>query len=131
MDFNLNVGLTGEVGEYVTSENTAKKFGSGSVEVYATPAMIGLIEHAALSAVDPLLPPGFSTVGISLNVKHLSATPMGFSVTATAELIEVDGRRLVFKVEAFDDVEKIGEGEHQRFIVQLDKFMAKCKGKKG
>ncbi|MDD2497403.1 MAG: thioesterase family protein [Desulfitobacteriaceae bacterium] len=131
MDLNLKVGLTGEAQDSVTTENTAKKYGSGSIDVYATPAMIGLIENAALSAVDSLLPEGFTTVGIELNVKHLAATPIGMAVKAKAALVQVDGRRLVFKVEAFDDVEKIGEGEHQRFVVQVDKFMAKSINKKG
>jgi len=131
MDFNLTTGLTGEVHDIVNEENTARKFGSGSIDVYATPAMVGLIEHAALNAVDPLLPEGFSTVGIDLNVKHLAATPIGLKVRAVAELMEIDGRRLVFRVEAFDEKEKIGEGTHQRYIVQLDKFMAKNAQKKG
>lgn len=129
MDFNLKTGLTGTATEQVTTENTAKMYGSGSIDVYATPAMIGLMENASLNAVDPLLPEGFSTVGIHLDVKHLAATPIGLTATAQAELIEIDGRRLVFKIEAFDNKEKIGEGTHQRFIIQLDKFMAKTEAK--
>lgn len=131
MKLNLKVGLTGEAQDTVTLDNTAKKYGSGSIDVYATPAMIGLIENAALSAVDSSLPEGFTTVGIELNVKHLAATPIGMVVKAKAALVQVDGRRLVFQVEAFDEVEKIGEGEHQRFVVQVDKFMAKSINKKG
>lgn len=131
MEFNLQEGLIGEFKEPVTENNTARKYGSGSIDVYATPAMVGLIEHAALSAVDPLLPAGFTTVGIEINVKHLAATPVGMTVHARAELKEIDGRRLVFHVEAFDDLEKIGEGVHQRYIVQSDKFMAKNARKKG
>jgi predicted thioesterase len=109
----------------VTENNTARKFGSGSIDVYATPAMIGLIEHAALNAVDPLLPRGFSTVGTELNIRHIAATPIGLRVRATAKLMEIDGRKLVFQVEAYDEREKIGEGMHQRYIVQVDKFMGK------
>ena len=90
MEFDLKVGLTGEVKEMVTPDNTAKKYGSGSIDVYATPAMIGLMEKASLSSVDALLPEGFSTVGIKLDVKHLAATPIGMEVTAKAQLIEVD-----------------------------------------
>jgi fluoroacetyl-CoA thioesterase len=131
VDLNLKVGLIGEVQDTVTLDNTAKKYGSGSIDVYATPAMIGLIENAALSAVDTLLPSGFTTVGIELRVKHLAATPIGMTVKARAELVQIDSRRLVFKVEAFDEVEKIGEGEHERFVVQVDKFMAKSMSKKG
>lgn len=130
MEFNLKPGLMGEAKDMVTKDNTARKFGSGSIDVYATPAMIGLMEHAALNAVDPFLPEGFSTVGIDINIKHLAATPMGLEVRAEAELTEIDGRRLVFQVEAFDEKEKIGTGQHQRFIVELDRFMAKNAQKK-
>ncbi|ATW27019.1 thioesterase family protein [Candidatus Formimonas warabiya] len=125
MEFNLKTGLRGEITEQVRENNTARRFGSGSIDVYATPAMIGLMEKAALSAVDPLLPEGFATVGIDLAVQHLAATPLGMTVKAKAELTELDGRRLVFRVEAADEVEKIGEGQHQRFIIQVDKFLEK------
>ncbi|MGI6711975.1 MAG: thioesterase family protein [Bacillota bacterium] len=129
MDFNLQLGLSGEARETVTENNTARKYGSGNIDVYATPAMIGLMENAALKCVDPILPEGWSTVGIEINVKHMAATPIGFTVQAKSELIEVDGRRLVFKVEAYDESKKIGEGMHQRFIVQLDKFLSKMRNK--
>lgn len=129
MDFNLQLGLSGEATETVTENNTARKYGSGNIDVYATPAMIGLMENAALKGVDPILPEGWSTVGIEIHVKHMAATPVGFTVRAKSELIEVDGRRLVFKVEAYDESEKIGEGMHQRFIVQLDKFLSKMRNK--
>ncbi|NPV26938.1 MAG: thioesterase [Firmicutes bacterium] len=88
--------------------------------------MIGLMEGASIAAVDHLLPPGYSTVGISLNVQHTAATPVGLNVIARSELIEVDGRRLVFKVEAFDDREQVGRGTHERFIIQMDKFLKKA-----
>lgn len=126
MDFNLRPGLTGEKREAVTENNTALQYGSGGVAVYATPAMIGLMEGASIAAVDHLLPPGYSTVGISLNVQHTAATPVGLNVIARSELIEVDGRRLVFKVEAFDDREQVGRGTHERFIIQMDKFLKKA-----
>ncbi|MEL7567039.1 MAG: thioesterase family protein [Dehalobacterium sp.] len=129
MDFALRKGLTAEVQEMVTADNLARKFGSGSIDVFATPAMIALMEKAALNTVDPNLPEGFSTVGTEISVRHLAATPLGLTVKAKAELVEIDGRRLVFRVEAFDDMEKIGEGEHQRFIIQVAKFMDKV-GKK-
>lgn len=122
----IKPGLTGEVREKVTENNTARAYGSGGVNVYATPAMIGLMENAALSAVDPLLPEGQATVGIAVSVRHLAATPVGMQVTAKAYLKEVDGRRLVFKVEAFDEKEKIGEGEHERFVINLEKFLDKA-----
>ncbi|MDD2422313.1 MAG: thioesterase family protein [Heliobacteriaceae bacterium] len=125
----LKVGLKGHKEEMVTDENTAMKYGSGSVKVYATPAMIGLMEGASLSAVDPLLPDGMATVGISLEVKHLAASPIGLKVWCDAELVEIDGKRLVFKVDAYDEAEKIGEGTHQRFVVDLSKFLVKSAAK--
>ncbi|GAW92223.1 thioesterase family protein [Calderihabitans maritimus] len=126
MSENLKVGLKGEAKEVVTSNNTAIKYGSGSVEVYATPAMIGLMEKAALSSVDPLLPEGQTTVGTALNVRHLAATPIGLTVTARSELIQIENRKLVFRVEAFDSKEKIGEGTHERFIVDLERFLSRA-----
>ncbi len=125
MDFNLKIGLSKEMKEAVTEENIAGKFGSGSIDVYATPAMIGLMEKVSLNMIQPLLPEGFTTVGVSVNVKHCAATPIGLGVRAKSELIEIDGRRLTFRVEAYDDVEKIGEGSHERVIIKLDKFMEK------
>lgn len=129
MDINLQVGLKGESKDVVTEKNTAVAYGSGGVAVYATPAMIGLMENAALSAVDPHLPEGMATVGTELNVKHLSATPMGMVVRAKAELLEVTGRRLVFNLEAYDELEKIGEGTHERYIINIEKFLKKTADK--
>lgn len=131
MEINLRPGLIGEKQEKVTENNTAIKYGSGDVPVYATPALVGLIEGAAINAVDKFLPEGTCTVGINVNLKHTAATPVGMLVTARAELIEVDGRRLVFKVEGYDEKEKVGEGTHERFIVQIDKFMQKNQAKLG
>lgn len=119
----LTPGLTAEATTTVTPQNTAAAVGSGGVDVYATPSMIGLMEMAALRAVQPHLAEGETTVGTVVNVKHLAATPLGMAVRATARLTEVDGRRLVFTVEAFDDREKIGEGTHERFVVPLQKFL--------
>ncbi|QGG48750.1 thioesterase family protein [Heliorestis convoluta] len=129
---NLKVGLKSIKEEVVTEVKTAKSYGSGGVDVYATPAMIGLMEGAALSAVDPLLPEGMATVGIHLDVAHLAATPVGMKVRAEAEVIAIEGKKITFHIHAYDDVEKIGEGRHQRFIISLDKFMAKnaAKGEK-
>jgi len=131
MDFSqiLKSGLKAEKTDTVTEKNLASSLGSGGLEVFATPAMIALMESAALSAVDPLLPPGWSTVGTELSVKHFSATPLGMKVSARAELLNIDGRALSFKVEAFDDAGKIGEGLHSRFIVENEKFLAKVKSK--
>ncbi len=123
-------GLIGEKRIVVTEEYTAKHLGSGSVLVFATPSMIMLMEQTAVSSVDPLLPVGQRTVGIAVDVRHLAATPMGMSVRARTELLEVDGRRLKFRVEAFDEREKIGEGFHERFIIDVEKFQQKVAAKK-
>jgi len=95
------------------------------MDVYATPAMIGLMERAALSAVALHLPKGYTTVGTAVNIKHIAGTPVGMKVKALAELIAVEGRKLTFKVEAFDGVEKIGEGYHERYIVSSQNFRDK------
>ncbi len=129
MEINLQPGLVGEKQELVTEDNTAIKYGSGDVAVFATPALVGLMEGASINAVDRLLPAGFCTVGISISTTHSAATPIGMTVTARAELIEIHGRRLVFKVEGFDDQEPVGAGTHERYIVQMDKFMQKNQSK--
>ncbi|NLT94989.1 MAG: thioesterase family protein [Clostridia bacterium] len=129
MDFNIAVGLEGEAQELVTQEKTAKKYGSGGLDVYATPAMVGLMENASLKAVDPRLPEGFATVGISLDVKHLAATPIGMNVRAKAVLQEVNNKKLTFFVQAFDEKELIGEGTHIRYIIQIDKFLDRTQSK--
>jgi predicted thioesterase len=129
-DLILQPGLTGEKTETVTDDNTAESWGSGGLPVYATPAMIALMEGAASDAVDKLLPEGWSTVGTELEVKHLSATPAGLEVRAAAELLEINGRRLRFRVEAFDGVDRIGEGFHGRFIIENEGFLKKASEKK-
>lgn len=129
MEFNLTVGLEAKVELVVQQKDTAEAFGSGGVKVFATPLMIGLMENAALKAVDPILPTGFATVGTQLDVKHMAATPIGMKASARAELVEIDGKRLVFKVEAYDEVEKIGEGMHERYIIQMEKFLSKVNSK--
>lgn len=128
-DFNLKVQMHGEARTRVTGGNTALKFGSGKVDVFGTPAMVALMEEASINAVDKKLPEGFATVGIELSIKHIAATPKGMNITASAKLIEIDDKRLVFKVEAFDEVEKIGEGNHQRYIIELDKFKSRVQDK--
>ena len=130
MDFSfIKPGLRAEKSQIVTDNSTASAWGSGRLAVFATPAMIAFMEMTALSAVDPLLPEGWSTVGTELNVKHMAATPPGMEVRCEAELLEVDGRRLLFRVEAFDKAGKIGEGTHGRFIVENSKFMQKVNEK--
>jgi len=127
MEFNLNTGLKNKEEKIVSMNDTAKVFGSGAAEVFATPMMIGLMEGAAMNAVKQYLPEGFSTVGISVNVKHMSATAVGKKVWAEAELVEIDRKRLVFKVDAYDEDKKIGEGTHERFIIEEAKFMGNLK----
>lgn len=127
---NLKVGITGEAKTIVSDNNTAIALGSGGVPVFATPSMIALMENAALSSVAEYLPEGSSTVGISITSSHISATPLGMEVIAKCELVEIDGKRLVFKVEAYDAVDKIGEGSHERFIINVEKFMKKNEEKK-
>jgi predicted thioesterase len=122
-------GLVGERQVVVTEDLTARHLGSGKVAVLATPAMIMLMEQAALAAVDPLLPAGQQTVGVRVEVRHLAATPQGMAVRVRAELREVDGRRLTFSVEAFDEKEKVGEGRHERMIISLDRFRQKLQAK--
>ena len=119
----LKLGLIGESTTTVTRENTAAAVGAGGVEVFSTPMMIALMENAAWQATVKELDGGYVTVGTLVNVRHLGATPIGQQVRATGELIEIDGRRLVFKVEAYDEQKKIGEGQHERFIVKLDRFL--------
>jgi len=126
---SLKPGLVAQASETVTDGNTAAALGSGGLPVYATPAMIALMEKAAFAAAAPHLPPGWSTVGTEVNVRHLSATARGMKVTARAELLSVDGRALHFSVAAHDEAGKIGEGEHSRFIVEKEKFMAKTESR--
>jgi predicted thioesterase len=125
----LHAGLTAEVSETVSERNTARALGSGGLDVYATPSMAALMEKAALSAVAPFLPEASSTVGTKLNISHVAASPTGIEVFAQAELTQVDGRRLVFKVCARDTTGPIGEGTHERVIIDNAKFIAKTAAK--
>jgi len=120
---SLSTGLQAELTLMVAPEHLASRWGSGGVEVLATPHMIGLMEQAAVRAVDRLLPAGYCTVGTHIDVRHLAATPIGHHVVARAELQEIHGRRLVFKVTAEDQAGPIGEGLHERTIVLLDRFI--------
>lgn len=121
----LEVGMRGDASLVVGEEQTAAAFGAGGVRVFGTPVMIGLMENAAWRLVQPELVEGETTVGTLVNVRHLAATPVGGHVVATAELIEIDGRRLVFRVSARDDNRVIGEGFHERARVLLDRFLAR------
>jgi fluoroacetyl-CoA thioesterase len=118
----LRPGLTGSADLLVGVEHTAPSIGSGLVPVLGTPVMINVIEAAALAAAEHLLPAGYQSLGIHLDVRHFAATPIGMRVRATAELIRVEGRTLTFRVEARDDKEPIGDGTHQRVVVNVARF---------
>lgn len=118
----IKSGLTGSAELVVGEEHTAPSIGSGKVRVLATPVMINLIEAAALSAVEHLLPAGYQSLGTHLDVRHIAATPVGMRVRATAEVVAVDGRTIRFRVEARDDVDLIGDGTHERVVVNVAKF---------
>ena len=125
----LTPGLKGEISAVVTDEMTAPVVGSGLVVVFATPAMIVLMEKAALNCVEHLLPAGHNTVGTHLEVSHTTPTPPGVAVTARAELMEVDGRKLTFRIEARDALEVIGHAMHTRVVVDRPRFDAKVAAK--
>ncbi|MCB2196196.1 MAG: thioesterase family protein [Bacteroidetes bacterium] len=129
MEFNLKEGITYTAKQVVERKDTAAEYGSGLVEVFATPAMIALMENAALKTVLPYLGDDHNTVGFEVNVKHLKPTPVGMKVECTATLLEVDGKKLVFNVVATDEEGKIGEGTHTRYIINSKKFMDKLNQK--
>lgn len=125
----LNVGLSGETQIEVTLAVSATHMGSGSMGVFATPAMVGLIERTAMNLVQPALAENETTVGVEVHVRHLAATPVGMHVRARVELVAVEGRFLTFQAEVFDDKEKVGEGTHKRAIIRSDRFMARMQEK--
>ena len=127
---DLLAGLTADLEHVVTDADTAAQWGSGLVPVFSTPALVGLMESAAVKALDGHLPAGQTTVGSRIDVRHLAATPVGMKVSARAELIAVEGRKLVFKVQARDEVETIGEAEHERFLIDEARFLGKVQSKK-
>ena len=126
----LELGIMGSASCVVTEQDTAKAVGSGGVDVMSTPRLVALMEHAAKDSVAPYLEPGMTTVGTALNIQHMAATPVGMNCTAESTLIEIDRRRLVFEITAHDDVEVVGKGTHERFIVNSEKFVSKCNSKK-
>ena len=127
---DIKPGLKGEASMEVRVGNTAVEVGSGSVPVFATPMLVAIMENAAINAIKDHLPQGTSSVGTKVECRHMAATPIGMTVTAQAELVEVDRKRLLFKVEAFDNEEKVGEGEHERFLIDLEKFLGRSAEKK-
>jgi predicted thioesterase len=118
-------GLSAEFEHTVTEADTASHWGSGGLPVFSTPALVGLMESAAVVAVIGHLLPGQATVGGHIDVRHLAATPVGMQVRARAELVAIEGRKLVFKVQAWDETELIGEADHDRFVIDEARFMAK------
>ncbi len=126
----LQTGIKGTKTITVTKENTAKTMGSGTLDVFATPAMIALLEETCFKSVEGQLEEGDGTVGTLLEIKHSAPTPLGMEVTCESELIEVDGRRLVFSVEISDAKGSVGGGRHERFIIHNERFQAKANAKK-
>lgn len=127
----LEIGLKHTKDVVCTEENTAASVGSGSLRVFSTPALLTLMELCCAEAVLPFLEEGQSTVGTKVELKHTAATPVGMTVKCECELIEIDRRRLVFNVKAFDEKECVGECSHERFIVNNEKFLSKCYAKNG
>jgi len=122
-DFSaLKEGLTGAAGITVGEQHTAPRIGSGRVHVLATPVMINMMEAAALDAIENLLPPGHQSLGTHLNVGHYAATPVGMDLRASAVVTKVEGRTVEFRVEAFDDKERVGDGTHTRVVVNVERF---------
>ena len=126
----METGIRGRIETVVTQKESAKTLGSGLLDVYATPAMIALMEGCASQSVAPYLDEGCGTVGTAVNIRHLAATPIGMKVYCESILTEVDGRRLPFNVKAYDETGLIGEGTHERFIINSEKFFAKVNAKK-
>jgi len=126
---DLHTGIKGRQQCTVTPELTAEKVGSGSVKVFATPMMVALIEKTCLMSVAPCLEAGQGTVGTHVDVTHTAATPVGMTVTAESELIEVERRRLLFRVSVRDERGPVGEGTHERFIIDIARFQAKADSK--
>jgi predicted thioesterase len=127
----LTLGIKNRLESVSTEERSAEALGSGNVPVYATIMMIGLMEKTCLDSVLPFLEPGQDTVGVHVNVSHCKATPVGMKVWCESELVEIDRRRLVFRVAAYDERGLIGEGTHERFIIDKERFLSKAYGQEG
>jgi len=125
----ITVGMKGEAATFVEREDTAKEVGSGSLLVYATPCMVALMEGAACEAIEEALGDDKTTVGIGLNIEHISATPVGMDVRAEATVTEIDGKVVTFEVRAFDEAGEIGKGTHKRVIVATQKFLDRAYSK--
>ena len=126
---SIELGLKGRTETVVTEQNTASAVGSGAVAVFGTPFMIALMEGSAVDAITPALEPGQASVGTHINVSHEAATPIGMKVWCEAELIEIDRKRLVFQVTAYDEKGIIGRGTHERFVINPEQFLKKSESK--
>ena len=126
---DLIPGLSAEISITVSESDTAAKWGSGLVPVFSTPALVGLMEAAAVKALEGHVPEHQTTVGGHIDIHHLAATPVGMKVRAHAELTAMDGRKLTFQIEAWDEMEKIGDAMHERFVIDKEKFIAKTQAK--
>ncbi len=126
----IPIGMKNTYDVDVTAENTASRVRSGGVPTFSTPSMVAGMECCCSYSLPPYLDEGQGSVGISIQVKHMASTPIGMHVHFESELIEQDRRRLVFRVKAFDEIEQVGEGIHERFIIDTDKFLAKSVAKK-
>lgn len=122
----IKVGLTREERGVSDEAHSAQALGSGLLPVLATPAMTALMEQAAANALEDFLPKGWTSVGISLDIKHTSATPLGMTFRAEAEVTAVEGRKIAFVVRAYDEAGEIGRGTHERFAVESEPFLAKA-----
>lgn len=127
----LTTSCVGESERVVTEDWSAIAMGSGTVPVLATPALVALMEQAAVRALEGRLPAGQTSVGIRIDIRHLAATPLGMGVRARATLVAVEGRRLTFQIEAWDDAEKVGEAVHERVLVDVGRFMERVQNKLG
>ncbi len=125
----INLGISKKIATTVTNDLLASSVGSGTADVYSTPMMIALMENASMNCIADFLEAGETSVGTEINVKHISASPVGIEVYAISTVTSVDGRKVDFKIEAFDKAGKIGEATHSRFVLNADKFMAKAKAK--
>ena len=125
----ITVGMKGEVSSLVEREDTALEVGSGSLLVYATPCMVALMEGAACEAIAEAIPESKTSVGIELNISHISATPVGMAVRAEAEVTAVEGSIITFQLSAFDEAGKIGEGTHKRALIATERFLEKTYAK--
>lgn len=129
MEFKIETGISFRKEIVVLHEDTAKHYGSGLLEVFATPAMIALMENASMQCISGFLPEEWGSVGVDVNIRHLKASPVGAVIQCTATVVEADGRRIVFAVAAQQGEDLIGEGTHTRFIINNRKFMEKLQGR--